>query len=97
MLEQSSIVHVGKVTTPTLLMTGESDMRTPMAQTEEYFAALKFRGIPVRMLRFPNQYHGTGMRPTKNLRTILYMHDWYDQWKREGGAATSRRPAGTRD
>jgi len=96
-LEQSSIMHVGKVTTPTLLMTGEADMRTPMAQTEEYFAALKYRGVPVRMLRFPNQYHGTGTRPTNNLRTILYMHDWYDQWKREGGAATSRRPAGSRD
>ena len=90
-LEQSSIMHVGKVTTPTLLMTGEADLRTPIAQTEEYFAALKYRGVPVRMLRFPNQYHGTGTRPSNNLRTILYMHDWYDQWKREGGAATSRR------
>lgn len=96
-LEQSSIMHVGKVTTPTLLMTGEADLRTPIAQTEEYFAALKYRGVPVRMLRFPNQYHGTGTRPSNNLRTILYMHDWYDQWKREGGTATSRRPATERD
>lgn len=89
-LEQSSIMHVGKVTTPTLLMTGESDLRTPMAQTEEYFAALKYRGVPAKMLRFPNQYHGTGTRPSNNLRTILYMHDWYDQWMREGGKAVGR-------
>lgn len=90
-LEQSSIMHVGKVTTPTLLMTGEADLRTPIAQTEEYFAALKYRGVPAKMLRFPNQYHGTGTRPSNNMRTILYMHDWYDQWRRAGGAAESRR------
>jgi dipeptidyl aminopeptidase/acylaminoacyl peptidase len=90
-LEQSSIMHVGKVTTPTLLMTGEADLRTPIAQTEEYFAALKYRGVPAKMLRFPNQYHGTGTRPSNNMRTILYMHDWYDQWQRAGGAAESRR------
>jgi dipeptidyl aminopeptidase/acylaminoacyl peptidase len=89
-LEQSSIMHVGKVTTPTLLMTGESDLRTPMAQTEEYFAALKYRGVPAKMLRFPNQYHGTGTRPSNNLRTILYMDDWYSQWAREGGTAVER-------
>ncbi len=90
-LQQSSIMHVGKVTTPTLLMTGEADLRTPIAQTEEYFAALKYRGIPTKMLRFPNQFHGTGTRPSNNMRTILYMHDWYDQWAREGGRAVERR------
>ena len=34
---------VGKVTTPTLLMTGVLDRRTPMPQTEEYYAALKMQ------------------------------------------------------
>ena len=90
-LEQSSIMSVGKVTTPTLLMTGEADLRTPMAQTEEYYAALKYRGIPTKLLRFPNQYHGTGTRPSNAMRTILYMHDWYDQWARVNGTAQSRR------
>ncbi len=90
-LEQSSIMSVGNVTTPTLLMTGEADLRTPIPQTEEYFAALKYRGIPTKMLRFPGQFHGTGTRPTNNLRTILYMHDWYDQWARRGGKAEARR------
>ena len=89
-LEQSPIMYVGNVTTPTLLMTGEMDLRTPMPQTEEYFAALKVRGVPVRMLRFHDEYHGTGTRPSNAIRTILYMADWYGQWQRVNGEAVSR-------
>ena len=44
-LAHSSLMSVGKVTTPTLLMTGVLDRRTPMPQTEEYYAALKVRGV----------------------------------------------------
>jgi|TARA_B100001964_G_scaffold235065_1_gene294529 dipeptidyl aminopeptidase/acylaminoacyl peptidase len=36
-LEHSPLMYVGNVTTPTLLMTGELDLRTPMSQTEEYY------------------------------------------------------------
>ena len=49
-LSHSSLMYAGKVSTPTLLMTGVLDRRTPMPQTEEYFAALKQRGIRVRLL-----------------------------------------------
>ncbi|MFN2316532.1 MAG: prolyl oligopeptidase family serine peptidase [Gemmatimonadales bacterium] len=89
-LQQSPIMYVGNVTTPTLLMTGEQDLRTPMPQTEEYFAALKFRGVPARMLRFQDQYHGTGTRPSNAIRTMLYMADWYGQWQRVNGDAVKR-------
>ena len=90
-LEQSSLMYVGNVTTPTLLMTGELDLRTPMPQTEEYFAALKIRGIPTRMLRFNNEYHGTSSRPSNFMRTALYMLDWYGRYRREpGGTVMSR-------
>lgn len=89
-LRQSPIMYVGNVTTPTLLMTGELDLRTPMPQTEEYFAALKYRGVPTRMLRFQSEYHGTGTRPSNAIRTILYMADWYGQWERSGGEARKR-------
>jgi len=86
-LRQSSLMYVGNVTTPTLLMTGEQDMRTPMAQTEEYFAALKMRGVPTVLLRFNNQYHGTGTRPSNFMRTQLYMMSWYQRYRRTGQAA----------
>ena len=51
-LEHSPLMYVGNVTTPTLLMTGELDLRTPMGQTEEYFQALNAVGVPTRLVRF---------------------------------------------
>ena len=91
-LEQSSLMYVGRVTTPTLLMTGELDLRTPMPQTEEYYAALKMRGVPAELLRFEGEYHGTGSRPSNWMRTQLYMLSWYGRWKREGGRAVRVAP-----
>ena len=79
-LEHSTLMHVGKVRTPTLLMTGELDMRTPIPQTEEYYVALKMRGVPAALLRFEGEYHGTSSRPSNWLRTQLYMMSWYNQW-----------------
>jgi dipeptidyl aminopeptidase/acylaminoacyl peptidase len=83
-LHHSSLMHVGKVTTPTAVMTGEQDMRTPMAQSEEYYAALKMRGVPARLLRFNDQYHGTGTKPSNYMRTILYMMSWYNMYTLDG-------------
>jgi dipeptidyl aminopeptidase/acylaminoacyl peptidase len=83
-LEHSSLMYVGNVTTPTAIMTGEQDMRTPMAQSEEYFAALKMLGVPTKLLRFNDQYHGTGTRPSNYMRTMLYMMSWYNQFTLDG-------------
>ncbi len=79
-LHQSPLMHVGRVETPTLLMTGVLDLRTPMPQTEEYYAALRMRGVPTTLLRFEGEYHGTGSRPSNWMRTQLYMMDWYRRW-----------------
>jgi dipeptidyl aminopeptidase/acylaminoacyl peptidase len=82
-LSHSSVMTVGKVTTPTLLMTGVLDRRTPMPQTEEYYAALKVRGVPVKLLQFEGEYHGTGSKPSNFIRTQLYMMSWFKKWTRE--------------
>jgi acetyl esterase/lipase len=86
----SSLMYVGSVKTPTLLMTGELDMRTPMPQTEEYYAALKMRGVPAALLRFEGEYHGTGSKPTNWMRTQLYMMSWYNQWTKKGPIQAGR-------
>jgi dipeptidyl aminopeptidase/acylaminoacyl peptidase len=78
--KQSSLAYVGNVTTPTLLMTGVLDLRTPMPQTEEYYAALKMRGVPTRLLRFENEWHGTESVPSNWMRTMLYMMSWFGQY-----------------
>lgn len=80
-LARSSLMQVGKVQTPTLLMTGELDRRTPIAQTEEYYAALKYRGVPTAMLRFDGEYHGTAeAKPSNWMRTQLYMMSWFQRY-----------------
>ncbi|MGI8619833.1 MAG: S9 family peptidase [Gemmatimonadaceae bacterium] len=92
-LQQSPLMHVGRVKTPTLLMTGELDLRTPMSQTEEYFAALKMRGVPAELLRFEGEYHGTGSKPSNWMRTQLYMMSWYE---RHGNARATAAGASSR-
>jgi dipeptidyl aminopeptidase/acylaminoacyl peptidase len=81
-LKHSPLMYVGSVTTPTIVMTGELDMRTPMPQSEEYFAALQMRGVPSALVRFNGENHGTGSRPSNWMRTQLYMMAWYNKWKR---------------
>jgi dipeptidyl aminopeptidase/acylaminoacyl peptidase len=84
-LAHSSLMTVGKVTTPTLLMTGILDRRTPMPQTEEYYAALKVKGVPAKLLQFNDEYHGTGSKPSNYIRTQLYMMSWFNRYTRETG------------
>ena len=89
-LEHSPLMYVGNVTTPTLLMTGELDLRTPMSQTEEYYAALKVREIPAVLLRFNEEYHGTGSKPSNFMRTQLYIMDWFQKWPEQSDTVSDR-------
>jgi dipeptidyl aminopeptidase/acylaminoacyl peptidase len=79
-LRQSPLLYVGNVKTPTLLMTGVLDLRTPIGQAEEYFTALRLRGVPTAMLRFEGEWHGTTSRPSNWLRTAVYLMAWYRRW-----------------
>jgi len=92
-LAHSSLMTVGKVTTPTLLMTGVLDRRTPMPQTEEYYAALKVKGVPVKLLQFNEEYHGTGSKPSNYIRTQLYMMSWFNKYTREAGGRVTTTAA----
>jgi dipeptidyl aminopeptidase/acylaminoacyl peptidase len=80
-LRRSPLMYVGNVTTPTMLMTGVNDLRTPMPQTEEYYAALKVMGVETAMVRFNNEWHGTSSTPSNFLRTQLFLREWF---KRHG-------------
>lgn len=77
---RSTISLVGKVQTPTILITGEADYRTPIAQTEAYYQALKLRGIDTAMVRLPEAGHAMG-RPSQWLQSILVVVDWYDKYR----------------
>ena len=92
-LAHSSLMSVGKVTTPTLLMTGVLDRRTPMPQTEEYYAALKVKGVPVKLLQFNEEFHGTGSKPSNYIRTQLYMMSWFNKYTRAAGGKVTTTAA----
>ena len=89
-LKQSPLMYVGNVKTPTLVMTGVLDMRTPMPQSEEYYTALKMRGIDTKLLRFEGEYHGTTSKPSNFMRTALYMMSWYKDHTRREATPTDR-------
>lgn len=79
-LDHSTIMQVGSVETPTLLMTGTKDLRTPLGEAEEYYAALKIRNVPTRLVPMVNEYHGTRSIPSNYLRTSLMMRKWFDEF-----------------
>lgn len=82
-LARSPIMYVGNVKTPTMLMTGEQDLNTPMAQAEDFYRALKLRGVPTVLVRFPDEYHGPyGVKPSNFLRHQLYLRRWFERYKR---------------
>ena len=81
-LEHSPLMHVGKVQTPTLLITGDKDLRTPLAQAEAFYTALKQRGVPSLLIPMVNEWHGTTSIPSNMLRTQLYIRKW---WEQHGG------------
>ncbi|HWP03561.1 MAG TPA: S9 family peptidase [Gemmatimonadaceae bacterium] len=82
-LRRSPIMYVGNVKTPTMLMTGVLDLRTPISQTEEFYQALKYRKVPTAMVRFNEEWHGTSSRPSNLMRTQLYLRSWFQRWTKD--------------
>ena len=88
-IKRSPLTYVGNVKTPTMLMTGVNDLRTPMPQTEQFYSALKLLKVPTAMLRFNDEWHGTTSKPSNFMRTQLYLRYWFDKYKRGGTRTTT--------
>jgi dipeptidyl aminopeptidase/acylaminoacyl peptidase len=80
-LERSPIMYVGNVTTPTMVMTGERDLRTPMEQTEQLYRALKLRQVPTAMVRLTDGWHSRSRPPTNFIRVQLLLRNWFDRYR----------------
>ncbi len=91
-IRRSPLTYVGNVKTPTMLMTGVQDLRTPMPQTEQFYSALKLRKVPTAMLRMNNEWHGTTSTPSNFIRTQLYLRYWFDKYKRPAPVTTTAAP-----
>ncbi len=75
---RSPLHYVGNVTTPTMVMTGENDLRCRISQSEEYFRALKINKVDTVLVRMPDEYHGF-RRPTHRLMRQLYLRAWFEK------------------
>lgn len=82
-LKRSPLTYVGNVTTPTMLLTGEEDYRTPMAETEQYYAALKLEKVESAMVRIPGASHGIANRPSNLVAKVASILAWFDKYKDE--------------
>ncbi len=79
---RSPLHYVARVKTPTMLLTGEADLRTPMGQTEEFYRALKMLKKETILVRVPDEYHGF-RRPTHQLLQQLYLLAWFEKHTRK--------------
>ena len=76
--EARSLLRVSEnVKTPTLIMTGEEDWRTPMSESEQYYKALKLQGVETVLVRVPGEPHGIVARPSHAMAKMTTLLGWF--------------------
>jgi acylaminoacyl-peptidase len=75
--KRSPLAYVGNVRTPTMLMTGEVDYRTPSSEAEQFYQALKLRKIDTALVRVPNASHDISARPSLLIDKVAYVLAWF--------------------
>ena len=84
--EARSLLRVSEnVTTPTLIMTGEEDWRTPMSESEQYYKALKLQGVETVLVRVPEEAHGIVARPSHAMSKMTTLLGWFGKHAPEAG------------
>ena len=88
---RSPLSLVGNVTTPTMLITGEQDLRTPMSETEQFYQALQIRKVPTQMVRVNDSYHGIASSSPSNLiAKVANILEWFERYRGTGMPRASR-------
>jgi dipeptidyl aminopeptidase/acylaminoacyl peptidase len=86
--ERSSLKHVARVKTPTMLVHGENDNDVPIAESEQFYIALKDVGVPCVLVRYPREGHGL-----REPRHIVDLMDrsirWYERYFAPAPAAVT--------
>ena len=78
---RSPLSLVGNVTTPTLVMVGGADLRTPRAEAEQYYSALHLNGVPTRLVIIPESFHGiSNSRPSRLLTKVAEILRWFEAY-----------------
>ena len=79
---RSPLNYVANVKTPTMVITGEADLRTPMSQSEEFYRALKILKKETLLVRMPEEFHGW-RRPSHRLLQQLYLQAWFEKYRKK--------------
>ncbi|UAJ12096.1 S9 family peptidase [Polymorphobacter megasporae] len=91
--KHSPLSLVGNVTTPTLLMVGEEDHRTPGSEAEQFYDALQIRKIPTALVRVPGaSHHGLAERPSQLAAENGVILAWFGRY-RTGTPVNATMPA----
>ena len=80
-IKRSPLTYVGNITTPTMLLGGEEDFRTPIAESEQFYAALKLEGVETAMVRIPGASHGIANKPSNLIAKIASILAWFEKYK----------------
>ena len=81
--KRSPLSLMGNVTTPTMLLTGENDRRTPISETEQFYQALRLKGVDSAMVRLPDTSHGIASRPSRLITKVDHILAWFERYKAE--------------
>jgi dipeptidyl aminopeptidase/acylaminoacyl peptidase len=77
--KHNPVAHVARWKTPMLVVQGEQDFRVPDTQSLSTFTALQRRGIPSKLLFFPDENHWV-LKPANSLQWHREVLGWLDQW-----------------
>jgi dipeptidyl aminopeptidase/acylaminoacyl peptidase len=88
--QHSPLSLVGNVTTPTLVVVGDQDFRTPVSDSEQYYEALKLRGIPTALVKVPGASHGgLAARPSQSAAKASAILAWCQRFRTPHSAQTA--------
>lgn len=79
----SPISLVGNVETPTLVMVGMEDLRTPISEAKQLYHALKLRKIPTAYVEIPGAYHSIASRPSQLITKVAHTLAWFEKYRGE--------------
>jgi dipeptidyl aminopeptidase/acylaminoacyl peptidase len=76
----SPVSLVGNIETPTLVMVGTADMRTPLSESKQLYGALKIRGIDTALVEVPGAPHNIAGRPSQMIAKIDHILAWFAKY-----------------
>ncbi len=77
----SPISLVGNVETPTMVMVGLNDLRTPPSEAKQLYHALKLRKIETVLVEIPDASHGIAARPSNLITKVAHTIAWFEKYK----------------